>query len=596
MRFFSLSILTLLLFSFVSACRSGVDRFLFLVKEEKKISLSEDPGKKPEEEGIIDASPGPLMTPRYRLSRPVQAENDGAIFYIRYRSDLLDCSLNLFDEEEELIAAVPLPNHTKTAVTFRLQMPAAAVAAFSVESSGKTGRFQILEAGTSTAERPEIIYRRDNVTLYDGMAFSNDHEGAQYHFRLINEDTQLYSDKSAYSGIRLSLDLSDYFPEDRIRREGMTAEDVPSVMLTLRGEGGASRLRCRLPPSNKTDLYLYRPVLGFLPEEVSVTFTAEESPEEKKPEEKTEGPAVDADGGGPAAVLKFRRLLRDDSPSGYTAIPADLTSILEYAEEGWRRDDFEIFSWNLYPQILIIDTADYAVQSSMFKRLAFFVEKKGFTGELHPNRDISHLHGWNAHDYRAEDLAEFFNRGAEENFVFNDEEIVLKNILLENSILKSKGAALSPASGGVLSISRQSFQRQRLLLLRHEALHGVYFATPEFQREVKDVWDALSSEEQWFWRLFLGWMQYETDHSDLTVNEFMAYHLQQDPDESDYYLGTVIAGRLIDSLPALSGRIAAFINSHPATFRENSRELSEILYKYSGLLAGRPDSLQIIKE
>jgi hypothetical protein len=76
----------------------------------------------------------------------------------------------------------------------------------------------------------------------------------------------------------------------------------------------------------------------------------------------------------------------------------------------------------------------------------------------------------------------------------------------------------------------------------------------------------------------------------------MAYHLQQSPAESDYYLGTVVAGRLKNSLPALSGRIEAFIGSFPATFTANSSRLSKILFKYSGLLAGRPDSLQIIKE
>jgi hypothetical protein len=585
MRIFVLPIITLFFFSFLSSCRSNVDRFLFLTAGEEKLTMHEEPGRRTEEEGIIDPSRGLTASSLYRLSRPVQAKEDGSFFYIRYYSDLTGCILRLYDGEEKLLNTAALPNYPeKASVTFMLPLPREAVAAFSVESSGTDGRFQILQAGTSTNDQPEFVYRRDTVILRKGMEFSNDNEGNQYHFRFS-------SLKPDCSGILLSLDLSEYFPENRIWREDMKEEDIPSLMLTLQGEDAAARLSYRLPRENKADLYLYRSVLGFLPSELSVTFTAVDSPADV-----AENPAADGEENGSDAILSFSCLLQDELPAGFSAIPADLTSILSYAEEDWRREDFEVFSWNLYPQILIIDTADYSVQSKMFKRLAFFVEKKGFTGELHPNRVIEDLHGWNAHDYRAEDVAEFFNLGLKEDFPFNEEEVILKNILLENRILRQEDEMLAPLEGGVLSISRQSYEKQRLLLLRHEAFHGVYFGTPAFQRGVKNVWDALSAEEQWFWRLFLGWMAYETDHSDLVLNEFMAYHLQQSPAESDYYLGTVVAGRLKNSLPALSGRIEAFIGSFPATFTANSSRLSKILFKYSGLLAGRPDSLQIIKE
>jgi len=47
--------------------------------------------------------------------------------------------------------------------------------------------------------------------------------------------------------------------------------------------------------------------------------------------------------------------------------------ILSYPENSWRDRRFEVFSWDAFPEILIFDTASYAVQDRLFKRLAFFV-------------------------------------------------------------------------------------------------------------------------------------------------------------------------------------------------------------------------------
>ena len=63
-------------------------------------------------------------------------------------------------------------------------------------------------------------------------------------------------------------------------------------------------------------------------------------------------------------------------------IPADPADILSYRVESWRNSRYEVFSWDAFPEILIFDTANYAVQDRLFKRLAFFVEKTGFRGRL----------------------------------------------------------------------------------------------------------------------------------------------------------------------------------------------------------------------
>ena len=67
-----------------------------------------------------------------------------------------------------------------------------------------------------------------------------------------------------------------------------------------------------------------------------------------------------------------------------------------------------MFSWDRFPNVLILDTASYAVQDDMFNRLAFFVEKAGHAGAIETPAALSGIRGYNAHDYRADDLARFF--------------------------------------------------------------------------------------------------------------------------------------------------------------------------------------------
>jgi len=116
----------------------------------------------------------------------------------------------------------------------------------------------------------------------------------------------------------------------------------------------------------------------------------------------------------------------------FMPLPADLGTLLLYDPEYWRNPDFELFSWTRFPGILLIDTRNYDVQSRFFKRIAFFVEKKGFAGRLLDDGTMEPLHGWNAHDYRAFDLAAFFDRAFKEQFPLCNEERILFELLKRN--------------------------------------------------------------------------------------------------------------------------------------------------------------------
>jgi len=87
---------------------------------------------------------------------------------------------------------------------------------------------------------------------------------------------------------------------------------------------------------------------------------------------------------------------------------------------------------------LILETADYQVQDRLLKRLAFFLEKSGFRGRVASDAEIADIHGWNAHDYRAEDLARFFNDALQKEKEKNEEILTPEERELE-ALLAAEG-------------------------------------------------------------------------------------------------------------------------------------------------------------
>ncbi|MDR2053368.1 MAG: hypothetical protein LBP80_08130, partial [Treponema sp.] len=191
-------------------------------------------------------------------------------------------------------------------------------------------------------------------------------------------------------------------------------------------------------------------------------------------------------------------------------VPADPALILSYPRKNWRSPAYEVFRWPDFPGILILDTADYAVQERLFKRLAFFVEKRDYRGRLVLDRELAGLHGWNAHDYRAEDLARFFEAARLDNFPLLDEERGLYTLLLENGVLRREpGGKIVPGTGAVLSISRESSDYLRGRFMTHECFHGLFFIDEDFRNFSAARWENLSPEAKRFFSSYLDSMRYD---------------------------------------------------------------------------------------
>ena len=270
----------------------------------------------------------------------------------------------------------------------------------------------------------------------------------------------------------------------------------------------------------------------------------------------------------------------------YVPIKTGFGPILFSDKLKWRRDEFELFSWNYFPDFLIVDTRDYAYQAAMFKRLAFYVEKPGSRGILRSNEEIENLHGWNAHDYKSSDLASFFNKAAEADFSLNREEKILKNILLENSVIKREGERYLPGNGGILSISRESSGYLRRIFITHEGYHGVFFSSEEFRKECEIIWDDAEPELKEFWKLFFEYKKYDTDDHYLLVNEFMAYNLQQPLDRViPYYFDHVIP-RLMERYPEKSDFLTMLLEEKEEQFISDAEKVAAALYEITSLPAG----------
>jgi len=307
---------------------------------------------------------------------------------------------------------------------------------------------------------------------------------------------------------------------------------------------------------------------------------------------KAEGRAIlDADN-VTSFILNFSEVSAFPEP-----IKADPALVLEWPKENWRNRSYEIFRWDRFPSLLIFDFADYAVQDRMLKRLAFFVEKAGFRGRLALDSEIETLHGWNAHDYRAEDLASFFEKARRENFPLLKEELELEKILLNEKIIREEQGNIVSGSGAIISLSRESPDYLRYRFMAHEGYHGLFFIDEEFRNFSKKRLQQLPSAARRFIVSFFEFQQYDTKDEYLLVNEFMAHVLQQSVSQAGGYFGSQLPERLESTwrksaLPP-KDEASGLWPYLAAVFTDETQAFSDYVNQRWGLAAGRVWTLRV---
>ncbi len=265
-------------------------------------------------------------------------------------------------------------------------------------------------------------------------------------------------------------------------------------------------------------------------------------------------------------------------------ILASSPSVLESGE----LTDYNLFRWDIVPDVLVFDFRDYATQDRYLKRLAFYVEKRGFAGKLARDMEIAGLHGWNAHDYRPEDLASFFSLAAKTDFPLNPEEKRLESVLVQKQVIREKGKGQFEAGrGALISVSRESEAYLRSTFITHESTHALFFADKEYRDFVTDAWSSVSSEERWFWKLYFGWMNYNTASDYLMANEFQAYLLQQPVYRVKEYFQKTLTARLVERHPELKLPIENYMLKYGDSFASHASRLEAWVKAKYGITAGR---------
>lgn len=245
-----------------------------------------------------------------------------------------------------------------------------------------------------------------------------------------------------------------------------------------------------------------------------------------------------------ASEPSLLRRASEESRDYIVPIKTDPGLIMSWPKSNWRGKDYELFEWDRFAGVLFFDTADYAVQDDFFRRLAYFVEKQGFTGTLLTDEQLKGQHGYNAHDYRAESLAEFFEAARESSFSLNARELLLRRILLENGVIaQAADGSFASGKGAVISISRESPLYLRSMFVAHEGWHGIFFVDSDFQNAVASVYYTLQVSDPMTMAFLKRYFQvtptlnYDTNDDYLMKNEFASYMLQRPVNQvAEYYV------------------------------------------------------------
>ena len=285
----------------------------------------------------------------------------------------------------------------------------------------------------------------------------------------------------------------------------------------------------------------------------------------------------------------LRATYNQPNSEGQVLIPVrtDPGLILNYNKSAWRTLDYEIFEWDRFERILFFDTRNYNIQDNFFKRMAYFVEKEGYKGTLLTDEQLQGKHGYNAHDYSAASMANFFNKALQENFKLNKEEEILKKILLENDLIEFDGTVFIPNKGGIVSISQESAPYLRSTFLAHEGWHTLFFNDEEFRNFTSAVYYTMDQTSIQFLKDYFKsqpGLGYDQNDDYLMHNEFMAYIMQQNISEvSKYFVHLANRGSVIKYTP----KLAAYVRkTEGKTFEDAALALNDFVFDKYQIIGG----------
>ena len=550
----------------VSACNRGVSAFTFADDRNpgSTVELRDNGRRRPEDESRI--IPDGKLPFRFELKEPITGISDGSVLAIDVSNIIASESPDNDSSDDEAPSGEIIVSRVDGS-TARLSIGDRIAFGPPPGIAGRDRRYRLLFPVSGSVDAIEFRTTGLSFTV-DGILLTGD-TGA---VTIADDLTSVGSAFLAAIGVDGELkEVAGFSSEPVLQYRFEPTGDLPAdpadwtCALTFEAPGSARREIVVPVHPGLREIYFHPGQIGFLPERIGFS---------RVPEGFT--------------VVSVREYVRESTARPQTSpVPASLNAILSFPEEQWNTPDYGLFRWDLYPRILITDTVSYAVQAAMYKRAAFFLEKRGFRGRLLSVDELDGKHGWNAHNYSAEGLARFFTILEQSELAILPEELMVRSIAVENGLIIEASGEYLPGEGGLLSISRESPEELRALLLTHESLHGVFYEEPRFRAGVFRYWDTeLDSREKRFWRDLFDYSGYDETDNYLMVNEFQAYVLQQPESAVNWYFSSLQVSRVVQARPAQAESYQIFLRDYPQTFRSAASYLNELLFRETGFSGG----------
>ena len=524
-------------------CSARFQAFGFQTAEGTRIDMRQSERRARDKETIFQPTADRSLSPVYTLEKPLAVTGRGQAFAVSYTSSLSDCTLTIFSDEKKPLRSAKLPASSGTSLRFLVPL----------SPGDRIWGFQLSDPAPGAGAESLEMRAAGTAAFVHGFAIEADG-------LTVDGSIEVLSASPSRVTARIPPRTREQMEQGPwVISLGQPAESAGGRVVFTSAEGKSAAFDVG-PMHAPPRLDFARGSLGLVPTGIDFTGTLQE--------------------------ITISQLSRD------APIPADPGLILTWDQSAWRRPDFEVFSWDRFPKVLIFDTSSYQVQDGLFNRLAFYVEKAGHAGTIEAPQALSGIHGYNAHDYKADDLARFFSAAKEKAIPLTPEEGQLLDELVANGIVMQSGSGFSAGDGSVISISRSSSPLLRDFLLTHECFHGAFFSAPTFRDATEQEWASLSDAEKDVWTRFLASRGYDTADHYLLVNEFQSYLLQQERKNVQGFQTFTLS-----RMRAASSRDAALVKrllaTHPDSFLRSFDVLDEALQSAGGPPGGDAASVRL---
>ena len=223
------------------------------------------------------------------------------------------------------------------------------------------------------------------------------------------------------------------------------------------------------------------------------------------------------------------------------AVQADFSQVFDS-----RTGELTVWQMAENPSIYIFDFPGLTYQGRSFNRITQFTEQQ--TTEPYPKvlsnqelaRYVEAARRTQAdfafgHDVLISELVQFFNFALRDKVELNPEEIVIREFLMEQGLVRFwRGFYQAMKPGVVVLAIPQTQDRKatepmvspgaRYAILLHELAHGEYYANPHYAKFCQRFWyETMTENQRELFKRFLANFNYAVNNEELLINEMQAY-------------------------------------------------------------------------